>query len=169
MFSKPLANPSTLDRRPPVCAHPKRSSSCVEELWSPSLARWTGKGQAKAHAYCQRLIPTHSAEGLSLSGGASSRSSVSQAEHHLWVPMFDRSPSETEKATLLGRPRLACYAARDLARTAPSEGRSVTEPALRIEAVPARQDRRDGRRFGLERGSIGSDQHRFESCCRVGG
>src|ERR687884_205215 len=38
MFFKPLAHPSTLDRRsPPV--HGRRSPSYVEEFWSPSLGR----------------------------------------------------------------------------------------------------------------------------------
>jgi hypothetical protein len=50
MFSMPLAYSSTLDRRQLVA----RSTSYVEELWSPSLARMRGKVQAKAHAYCQR-------------------------------------------------------------------------------------------------------------------
>ena len=36
------------------CAHPERSPSYVEELWSPSLERLRGKVQAKADAYCQR-------------------------------------------------------------------------------------------------------------------
>src|SRR5919204_721894 len=45
------------------------SASYVEELWSPSLARFPGKWQAKAHAYSPAPFPARSAEGLSLSGG----------------------------------------------------------------------------------------------------
>jgi hypothetical protein len=36
------------------CARPRRSSSCVEELWSPSLTRPPGNSQAKANANSQR-------------------------------------------------------------------------------------------------------------------
>jgi hypothetical protein len=50
MFSMPLAYSSTLDRRQLVA----RSTSYVEELWSPGLARVREKVQAKADAYCQR-------------------------------------------------------------------------------------------------------------------
>ncbi len=55
-------------------AHSRRSPSCVEGLWSPSLRGGVGKEQAKADAYCQRVFPARSTEGLSLSGGASIRS-----------------------------------------------------------------------------------------------
>ena len=48
--------------------------SYVEERWSPSLVRCYGKLQTKANANCQRAFPARSAEGLSLSGGASIRS-----------------------------------------------------------------------------------------------
>jgi len=65
MFSMPLAYPSTLDRRP---------ASYVEELWSPEPRAPAGKSQAKAHAYSPARFPAQSAEGLSLSGGASIRS-----------------------------------------------------------------------------------------------
>src|ERR687888_2321546 len=47
------------------------SASYVEELWSPSLVRSPEKEQAKAHAYSPALFQAPSAEGLSLSGGAS--------------------------------------------------------------------------------------------------
>ena len=77
--------------------------------------------QAKAHAYCQRLFPARSAEVF-----------LSQAGPQLDLECFTLSITfgsdvgliafSTKKATRLGRPRLACYAARDLARIPPSEG-----------------------------------------------
>jgi hypothetical protein len=53
------------------CACPLRSSSYVEELWSPPLAPWSEKTQAKADAIVRALFHAASAERLSLSGGAS--------------------------------------------------------------------------------------------------
>jgi hypothetical protein len=50
------------------------TASYVEELWSPSLGRCPEKWQAKAHAYSPAQFSARSAEGLSLSGGASIRS-----------------------------------------------------------------------------------------------
>ena len=74
MFSMPLAYPSTLDHRPPV-AH---IHSDRRPTWRGFGARASravvGKAQAKANAYCQRVFPARSTEGLSLSGGASIRS-----------------------------------------------------------------------------------------------
>jgi hypothetical protein len=49
MLSKPLAYPSTLDRRSAGCA-PDVATSYVEEFWSPSLGRRMRKSQAKADA-----------------------------------------------------------------------------------------------------------------------
>src|SRR5260370_39788071 len=76
-----------------------------------------------------------------------------QAGHHLW---FVRC---TKKATRLGRPRLARYAARELARTPPSEGFDVGRPTLRFEGAPARCRRRDGRRLDEVHVAVGWDQH----------
>ena len=81
-----------------------------------------------------------------------------QAEHHLWFRRW-LSPPETKKATQLGRPRLARYAAKELARIPPSEGQDVAGLALRIEAVPARQAGDGGRRFGKERSGVDCDHH----------
>jgi len=47
-MSKPLANPSTLDRRPQSCT--SANDVFVEGLWSPSLVHVGEKG---------RLMPTH--------------------------------------------------------------------------------------------------------------
>jgi hypothetical protein len=68
---------------------------------------------------------------------------------------------DTKKATLSGRPRLARYAPRDLARRAPSEGYEVAGPAIRIGAMQARQSRRGDGRFGEEDFSLECHQHGF--------
>ena len=69
-----------------------------------------------------------------------------QAEHHLPELYFGH---ETKKATRLGRPRLACYAASELARTPPDEGQAG--PALALfdgGAIRPLQRRRRRRRVG---------------------
>src|SRR5215212_3846339 len=84
MFSEPLANPSTLDRRPSACA---TGVSVVLRggALEPEPRASQENSQAKAHAYCQASFPWRDAEGLSLSGGASIRTGAFQAEHHLFV------------------------------------------------------------------------------------
>jgi hypothetical protein len=75
MFSKPLAYPSTLDRRPPGCATRERRPT-----WRGFGARVSCSNpentQAKAHAYSQALFHAASRRSLSPSGGASIRSYV---------------------------------------------------------------------------------------------
>lgn len=61
----------------------------------------------------------------------------------------------------MGRPRSGSYAASELARARSSEGSDVSGLALQIEAMPARHDRRGGRRFGKEHFGVDSDQHGF--------
>jgi hypothetical protein len=61
------------------CAFPWRSLSCVEELWSRSLAQGIANSQAKADAYRLAHFQRAYAEGLSLSGGASIRSMSSSS------------------------------------------------------------------------------------------
>jgi hypothetical protein len=79
LLFKPLAYPSTLDRRPGAC----RASSYVEELWSPSLARRPENRRLKhtliASAYFQRRTPRVF---LSQAGPRFDLDFV-QAEHHL--------------------------------------------------------------------------------------
>ena len=70
MFSKPLANPSTLDRRAASCASSTRLPSYVEGLWSPSLGLEPKNSRQKHNAYYQRSFRRERAS-LSLSGGAS--------------------------------------------------------------------------------------------------
>src|SRR5213076_1629017 len=102
-----LAYPSALDRRPLVAHMMQWSPSYVEELWSPILARCCRKEQAKANAYFQRAAPRIF---LSQAGPRFDLELV-QAEHHLWFRRWSAAFGH-EKGDPVGRPRLACYAAR---------------------------------------------------------
>jgi len=51
----------------------------------------------------------------------------------------------------------------------PSEGYDATGLALRVEAGPARQDRRDDRRFGKGMSGIDGDHDDSPGGCRVAG
>jgi hypothetical protein len=77
MLSMPLANPSTLDR-PAAAARPARDVLRGGAL-EPEPHAPARKAQAKAYAYCQRPFLAQSAEGLSLSGGASIRAMSSSS------------------------------------------------------------------------------------------
>ena len=84
LFSEPLAYPSTLDRRPPVAHIRSGSSSYVEELWSPSLARRVETRRQK-HTLIASAIPSASAPRVFLSqAGPRFDLGLVQAEHHLW-------------------------------------------------------------------------------------
>jgi hypothetical protein len=82
MFSKPLAYPSTLDRRPRR-ARARRSPSYVEGFWSPFLGRWRIKRTLK-HTLLYRVLFTSSRESFSLRRGLDFDLTLVQAEHHLW-------------------------------------------------------------------------------------
>jgi hypothetical protein len=131
--------------------------SYVEGLWSPSLGAGSGKPQAKAHADIPALIKRDAPRSLSLSGGASIRSRAFQVEHHLGFGR--RRRLRNKKGDPLGRPRLACYAARGLARTPPSEGSVSIRPRLQ-GAETARVRRRGGRRFDEVCVGVGDGHHR---------
>jgi hypothetical protein len=144
MFSKPLAHPSTLDRRLSFC----RASSYVEELWSPILARRAGNAQAKADAYSSLDFSARGRRDLSLSGGAS----ISiQNCFKLSITFCSTSSGRlsNKKATHFWVALVwLASAARDLAQGAPSEGYDVTGPANHIAAMQARQTRHGDGRFG---------------------
>jgi hypothetical protein len=73
--------------RPWIAGHRvrvRRPPSCVEELWSPILELGPANSHAKAHAPLPVPFLAPSAEGLSLSDGASIHLDPVQAEHHLW-------------------------------------------------------------------------------------
>jgi len=71
MLSMPLAYPSTLDRRPPVA---RRAVIAVLRggALEPEPRDSPRKKQAKAHAYCQRLISGRSRGSFSLRRGLDS-------------------------------------------------------------------------------------------------
>jgi hypothetical protein len=75
MFSKPLAYPSTLDRRPRCFCGPVLRGGALE----PEPRAGRRNVQAKADAYRLAQLQRAYAEGLSLSGGASIRSSPSSS------------------------------------------------------------------------------------------
>ena len=116
----PLAYPSTLDRRPPV-AHFAWSPSYVEELWSPSLNAVSEKLHAKADANSKRAFQRTTLRVFLSQAGPRFDLELVQAEHHLWFRRWSGAFGH-EKGDPVGRPRLACYAAKDLARTPRSEG-----------------------------------------------
>jgi hypothetical protein len=120
-----------------------------------------GKSQAKAHANCKRHFQRAAPRVFLSQAGPRFELNWFQAEHHLWVPLLTDWFPKRRRATRLGRPRLARYAARKLARTPPSEGSAVAGPAPLVEAMPARQDCRGGRRFDEERLWFECDQHGF--------
>ena len=62
MLSKPLANPSTLDRRPAV-AQLRDSPSYVEELWSPAPLLWMKNRMLKPTGNYRRFFLRSSTEG----------------------------------------------------------------------------------------------------------
>ena len=74
VFSKPLAYPSTLDRLPPSCAQPTEPSY-VERSWSPIAARRVKNVMQKPMHLSKRTFHSRTRRALSLSGGASIRSS----------------------------------------------------------------------------------------------
>lgn len=66
-----------------------------------------------------------------------------------WLVVVDL-PSETKKATHWGRPLPAVVSTLGLASTPRGKGEFGAVLALQIGAMPARLDRRRGRRFGEE-------------------
>ena len=167
MFSKPLALP--FDPGSPTALqfrHGRRPT------WRGLGARTSraaiGNWQAKANAYCQRQFPARAAPKFFLSQ-AEPRFDLCFLKLSITSRLTSTAALETKKATRLGRPRLACYAARDLARTPPSEGGNGTGPAHPVEAVPVRLHRRGRRRFGGERGVVRGHRHHLGGSRSDGG
>src|ERR687897_266443 len=140
------------------CAADTRTSY-AEGLWSPSLAVTEEKcGQKRTQM--PACLFTRTLRVFLSQAGPRFDLVLLQAEHHLVVPLRVGSPPGTKKATRLGRPRLARSAARDLAQLPPSEGMDVLSgPTPRVEAVPARLERGDGRRLDDEHVGVDSSQH----------
>ena len=95
-FSKPLACPSTLDRRPPV-ARTVRSSSFVEGLWSPSLGRFGEKSAGKSTRLVASAISSRDAPRVFLSqAGPRFVLELLQVERHLSRSLL-RSPPKRRR------------------------------------------------------------------------
>jgi hypothetical protein len=130
----------------------RRWTSYVEGLWSPSLAQALLNSQAKADAYRLTHFYARTPRVFLSQAGPQFGLVLLQAEHHLGIRRR-LIAFRTKKATPLGRPRLACYAARDLARMPHSEGNDVTGPALCI---------------GEKHWGVDIDQHHVDGCWRIG-
>lgn len=150
MFSMPLAYPSTLDRRP-AAARLRRGR---RPTWRSFGAR-SSRSVPENRRLKQTLITsayfrrTNAEIFLSLAGPRFGLALV-QVGHHLGS-YVDSITFGDEKGDPLGRPRLARYAARDLARMPPSEGRDITGLVVGVEAKPARLTRRNSRRADEDR------------------
>jgi hypothetical protein len=103
MFSKPLAYPSTLDRRFVLQNVVLRGGALEPDPCSPN-----GNSQAKADAYSPLDFQHTAAEIFLSQAGPRFDLELFQAEHHL---LFDVvwPPSNKKGDPLLGRPRLACF------------------------------------------------------------
>ena len=122
----------------------RRSSSYVEELWSPMLRYGLEKAHAKANAICTRVIPATVAEVFLSQAGPRFELELSHSEHHLHSGSECRTGKlggaveQRKRATRSDRPRLAWYGAKSLARMPPSEDAGVIRTGLPIEVGSAR-------------------------------
>jgi hypothetical protein len=125
--------------------------------------------QAKADTYSQRAFSCRSAEGLSLSGGASIRTVSSQAGHHPFVRCSGSRP-ETTKATLPDRPRVEAPVRMVPSAHASLRGRSYCRAGARPRRAGSSTGRPRGR-WPSRRRSYGCRMR--SSCsgssCRAGG
>ena len=148
ILSKPLAYPSTLDpRRGPTWR--SFGARCV---------RFAKKCRQKQRSFRQLITAREAQRSLSLSGGASIPFQRFFKLSITLVRSIDFA-SKATKATLLGRPRSICYAARNLARTPPNEGVDITRQALAREPKRARHIRRGGGRFGQVFSHVDGEEH----------
>jgi hypothetical protein len=135
------------------------STSYVEGIWSPVLLRFAKNAGKSTRRIQQRIQPALVRRGTFLtSAGPQVVHMAFSAGHHSFFTV--ELGAETTKATLSDRLRSSCYAARNLARTPPSEDGHRTQRAPFATAVPGRRDRT---RLGGERvvrgGDGGHDRH----------
>ena len=134
---------------------PRRLLSYVEGLWSPRLEHVCRKNCRQKPIYFHASIfrPSAPRVFLSQAGPRFDRSfltlSITSLVHTLVGTLGGRLSNK--KGDPLGRPRLACDAARNLARTPPSESRYVARPRPHGEAQPTSRRRRNSRRGGAKR------------------
>jgi hypothetical protein len=163
MFSKPLAYPSTLDRRPPSCATRERRPT-----WRGFGARASCTSRKKRMQKPKRIADAHFVlvrRSLSPSGGAS-------IQFFVFFKLGITSCScrsiafRNNEGDPVGRPRLARNAASDLACRPPSEGYELAgrEPGI---AVLAWQDPSGRRRFGEVHRGVNGVCHRFPPRPRI--
>src|SRR5262245_36816440 len=137
-------------------------SSYVEAFWSRSLSAILEKCPGKSQRMYSSAYSSAARRGVFLSqAGPRFDSVLLQAGHHplVWFGFA----SETTKATLLDRPRVGCYAARELACAPPIEGRVVAAKARDEHGRIARPLRRH-LRVGEER--VGKWVHQHDGSCR---
>jgi hypothetical protein len=140
MLSKPLACPSALDRRLGVL----RGGDL-----EPGALAASEKRRQKQPVIQRRIQPARSAEGpFSLRRGLKSERIFLKLGITPW--RIDGLGSKTTKATLSDRLRSSCYAARNLARTPPSEDGDRTGRAPAAEQVRCVRQPSGVGRFGLE-------------------
>jgi hypothetical protein len=114
MFFKPLAYPSTLDRR--------KSASYVEELWSPALLRFPEICRQKPQLIQRHILLRGSAEEpFSLRRGLEFDLALVQAEHHTLVFVFDFAPIRRRRPSRVALARIGMRLG-NLACTPPGEG-----------------------------------------------
>jgi hypothetical protein len=120
-------------------------------------SRTTRKKRRQKQMLIASVYFVHRAEGsFSLRRGLDSVLRLLQAEHHLSFDIHDRLPERRRRP--VGSPSTGLDAARDLARTPPSEGQVMAGLERGIDVLPA-QDRRGDRRSGEVFRGVDSDQH----------
>jgi hypothetical protein len=144
--------------RPWIAAALSLPRVVVEAFWSPALDSQGEKRRQKQPLTKQRQLPRRSGRGpFSLRRGPDSVLGLLQAEHHLVLGC--RARLQTTKATLSGRPRSSCYAARGLACMPPGEGIDAIRRGLVRGRLPTWQDGRESGRVRKEAVGIGKSHH----------
>ena len=160
LMSRPARKPNDVvyatrlpfDPGSPSPAARRLTTSYVEELWSPYPRDQHAISRQK-QTIIRRVHFLRATPRVFLSqAGPRFDLDLVQAGHHLLV-CCRRGALTNKKATPLGRPRLACYAASRLARMPPSEGYDVAEQVLRFEALPSTT--RPSRPWLLQSGTSG--------------
>jgi hypothetical protein len=130
------------------------TTSYVEGFWSPFLGSRAEMCRQKQTHIRQGISGTQQQRIFLSQAGPRFDLALVQAEHHLLVSKIVRPPDQ-QKGDPLGRPRLAHFAARELARAAPREGFD----RFRIRAKQIRQSRRGSRRLDGEHVDVGFEEH----------
>ena len=156
MLSMPLAYPSTLDRRGSACppAYVVLRGGVLEPVSSPFRVKFAGQSR---RLFAERISARNAEESFSLRRGLDSIQCFSS-----WASPLDLAASATKRRPVWVALDWLVMRLAGLARMPPSEGKDIVGPALRFEAMPARQDRRGRGCVGQEDLVVGLDQHRSE-------